>query len=112
MGCPVYAGLKTYTPLEAPTCHIYLIPRRHHYKFGNGTSECLSYPYKTYFWALIQCNEAACHQIPVIVPGGEVIIHRVSHIGDDDSKLFWSASKAKDPISQLEHLGSQRLCGA
>ena len=70
MGCPLYAGLKTCSYLEAPTGRICLIPYRLHYEYGNGLAERLPYPYGVYPWELIQCNESTRHQIMVGVPGG------------------------------------------
>ena len=44
MGHSLYAGLKTYKQLEAPTRRLSLIPCRPHYNFGYGTADRLPYP--------------------------------------------------------------------
>ena len=64
------------------------------------------------YYTLIQCNVAACHHSMVSVPGGGGVCHPVIQIGNNNSKLLQSASKAKDPIYQLDCLSSQRPSGA
>ena len=41
VGLPLYAGIKTCVQLETPTRRIPLIPRRTHYKLGDGLAERL-----------------------------------------------------------------------
>ena len=95
----------------AHTWRILHSPCLPHYKFNDGTAETLPYPYGYHPWALIQRNKEICHQITISGPGGGGILHPVTQIGDDDYKLLQSASRVKEPISQLNRLCYQRSSG-
>ena len=111
VGRPLYTVLKTCAQLENPSQRLCLVPRRPHYELGDGPTERLPDPYWAHPQTLIQCDEATCHHITVISPGGEVVSHSVIQVEDDDSKVLQGTSKAKDPIPHLNRLNSQRPSG-